>query len=125
MSRTITLPDSLFHKLAQGADQRGLTLEGLLTFLSELVVLPDRPTESDRERSRCIEQLFEKYRAGPLTEQDRAALDQLIDTDYQEAIARADRRIAAQSARPAPAPGRRTSAGRPRSSSKSGNSSRK
>jgi hypothetical protein len=113
----------LYHKLAQGADQRGLTLEGLLTFLSELVVLPDRPTESDLERSRCIERLFEKYRAGPLAEQDRAALDQLIDRDYQEAIARADRRIAAQSARPAP--GRRNSAGRPRSSPKSGNSSRK
>jgi hypothetical protein len=124
MSRTITLPDPLFHKLAQGADQRGLTVEGLLTFLSELVVLPDRPTETDLERSRRIEELFDKYRAGPLTEQDRAALHQLIDADYLEAIARADRRIAAQSARRAPAPGRRSSARRPRSSPRTGHRSR-
>jgi hypothetical protein len=107
MSQTITLPDPLFHKLVRGADQRGLTVEALLAVLSELVVLPERPTKRDRERSRRIEQFFDRYRTGRLSEQDRAALDQLIDSDYQEAIAQADRRIAGKSTRPETATGRR------------------
>jgi hypothetical protein len=100
MSQTLTLPDELFDKLARGAAQRGLTMEGLLAFVSELVVMPDQPSERDRQRSRRIERLLAKYRAGSLTEQDRADLDQLIDADYREAIARADRLIAAQEANP-------------------------
>jgi hypothetical protein len=98
MSQSLTLPDELFDKLARGAAQRGLTMEALLAFVSDLVVMPDQPTERDRQRSRHIERLLAKYRAGSLTEQDRADLDQLIDADYQEAIARADRVIAAQEA---------------------------
>src|SRR5580765_8076250 len=81
MSRSLTLPDELFNKLAQGAAQRGLTVEALLAFVSELVLMPDQPTERDRERSRRVERLLAKYRAGPLTEQDRADLDRLIDVD--------------------------------------------
>jgi hypothetical protein len=94
MSRSLTLSDELFDKLAQSASHRGLTIESLLAFISELVRLPERPTERDQERSRHIERLLIKYRAGPLTEQDRADLDHLIDADYQEAIARADQLIA-------------------------------
>jgi hypothetical protein len=96
MSQTLTLPDELYVKLAQEAAQRGLTIESLLAFVSELVTLPNRPTRRDRERSRLIERLFAKYDAGALTEEDRAELNQLIDVDYQEANARADRLIAAK-----------------------------
>jgi hypothetical protein len=99
MSRSLTLPDELFNKLAQGAAQRGLSIEGLLDFVSELVIIPDEPSERDEERSRCIEDLLSKYRNGPLTEGDRAELARLIDADYQEAIARADRLIAAKRSR--------------------------
>jgi hypothetical protein len=96
MSQTLTLPDELYVRLAKGAAERGLTIETLLAFVSDLVLLPSRPTERDRQRSNCIERLFKKYRAGGLTEQDRAELDRLIDVDYQEATARADRLIAAK-----------------------------
>jgi hypothetical protein len=99
MSRSLTLPDELFNKLTRGAAQRGLTIEGLLDFVSELVVIPEQPTQRDRDRSRCIESLLTKYRDGGLAEQDRAELDRLIDADYQEAIARADRLIAAKRSR--------------------------
>ena len=93
MSRSLRLPDELFNKLAQGAAQRGLTIEALLGFVSELVATPDQPTERDRERSRGIERLLAKYRAGPLTHEDRADLDRLIDLDYREAVARADEEV--------------------------------
>ena len=96
MSQTLTLPDDLYHKLSQGAAERGLTIESLLTFVSDLVAVPDHTTARDRERSRRIEHLLTKYRSGPLTEQDRAELDQLIEVDYQEACLRADRLIAAK-----------------------------
>jgi hypothetical protein len=96
MSQSLTLPDELYDKLARGAAVHGLTVEELLTFVSELVVVPNQPTEHDRQRSRRIERLLDKYRTGSLTEQDRAKLDQLIDTDYQEAIKRADGLIAAK-----------------------------
>jgi hypothetical protein len=101
MSRNLTLPDELFNKLARGAAQRDLSVEALLAFVSELVVLPDQPTAHDRKRYDRIERLFAKYRAGPLTAPDRTELDRLIDADYQEANARADRLIAAKEARPA------------------------
>jgi hypothetical protein len=100
MTRSLTLPDELFNKLANGAAQRGLTLEALLTFVSDLVALPNRPTERDLERGRCIERLLAKYRNGPLTDGDRADLDRLIDADYREAVARADRIIAAGKSHP-------------------------
>lgn len=96
MSQTLTLSDELYVRLAKGAAERGLTIESLLAFVSDLVLLPSRPTERDRQRGDCIERLFEKYRAGGLTEQDRAELDRLIDVDYQEANAHADRLIAAK-----------------------------
>ncbi len=63
MSQTLTLPDELYVRLAKGAAQRGLTIESLLAFVSEIVLLPSRPTARDRQRSECIERLFEKYRA--------------------------------------------------------------
>jgi len=101
MSQTLTLPDELYNKLTRGAADRGLTIESLLTVVSDMIVLPDRPTKRDRERTRRIERLLAKYAAGPLTERDRAELDQLIDVDYQDATARADRLIAANQSDPA------------------------
>jgi hypothetical protein len=115
MSQVLTLPDELFDKLARGAAQRGLTIEALLAFVSELVAMPDQPTKRDRERSRRIERLLARYQAGRLTERDRAGLEQLIDVDYQEAIARAGRVIATQEANPAVPT---ATAQKPRSSSK-------
>jgi hypothetical protein len=96
MSQTLTLPDELYVKLAKGAAERGLTIESLLAFVSDLVLLPSRPTQRDRQRSHCIERLLSKYGEGGLTAQDRAELDRLIDADYGEASARADRLIAAK-----------------------------
>jgi hypothetical protein len=96
MSQSLTLPDPLYNKLAQGAADRGMTEQKLLAFLLELISVPEQPTGPDRVRSRRIEQLLDKYRTGPLTEQDRLALNRLIDADYQEAMARADRLIAAK-----------------------------
>ena len=69
--------------------------------------MPERPPENDRDRGRRIERLLAKYRAGRLTANDRAILDQLIDADYREAIVRADRLIAAR-VRSAPRPGKRS-----------------
>jgi hypothetical protein len=100
MSQNLTLPDTVFDKLAQGAAQRGMTMPQLLAFLLESVSLPERPTARDRRRSRRIEQLLDRYRTRPLSEQERETLGQLIDTDYQEALARSDRLIAAKKSRP-------------------------
>jgi hypothetical protein len=97
MSQTLTLPDQLYVKLAQGAAARGLTIESLLEVVSDLVSSPKRPTQRDRQRSHLIDDLLAKYAAGGLTDQDRAELDRLIDADYQEANERADRLIAAKS----------------------------
>jgi hypothetical protein len=98
MSQTLNLPDGLYLKLAQGAADRGLTIESLLTFVSDMMVMPDRPTQSERARSRSIDRLLTRYGTGPLTEKDRAQLDQLIDADYHAASTRADRLIAAKKA---------------------------
>jgi hypothetical protein len=99
MSQTLTLPDELYVKLAQGAAERGMTIESLLARVSELVTSPTSPTQRDRERSLLIERLFAKNNEGGLTDQDRAELDRLIDVDYQEANIRADRLIAAKGSR--------------------------
>jgi hypothetical protein len=99
MSQTLTLPDEIYVKLAHGAEQRGLTIEALLAFISEAVATPDHASERDQERNRRIEGLLAKYRAGPLTHEDRAELEALIDGDYRAAIARADRLIAARKKR--------------------------
>jgi energy-coupling factor transporter ATP-binding protein EcfA2 len=123
MSQSLTLPDELFNKLAHGAAQRGLTIEALLAFVSDLVVLPDRPTAQDRQRQRRIERLLAKYQAGSLTALDRAELDRLIDADYQEANARADRLIAAKESQPDGS--RRASAPHVRSSGRSAKQSQK
>jgi hypothetical protein len=124
MSQSLTLPDPLFNKLARGAADRGMTKQKLLAFLLELVSMPERPTQRDRVRHRRIEQLLDKYRTGPLTVQDRQALDRLIDADYQEALARADRLIAAKKSpsrtAPSPAAGRQI-----RDSSQRGHAPRK
>src|SRR5713226_3752255 len=99
MSQTLTLPDDLYNKLAHGAEQRGLTIEALLAFVSEAVATPEHASERDQERSRRIEGLLAKHRAGPLAQEDRVELETLIDADYREAIARADRLIAARKKR--------------------------
>jgi hypothetical protein len=96
MSHTLTLPDELYVKLAEGAAERGLTIESLLAFVSELVSQPDRRKLKDGERSRSIERLFAKYSAAGLTEQELARLDRLIGLDYDQANVRADRLISAK-----------------------------
>lgn len=96
MSQTLSLPDQLYERLEQGAAERGLTIQSLLEFVSEIFVLPDHATERDGERVRRIERLLGKYRAGSLTDGDRMKLERLIDADYQQATARADRLIAAK-----------------------------
>ncbi len=101
MSQTLTLPDELYVKLARGADRRGLTIEALLAFISEAVT-SENASERDQERSRRVEGLLAKHRAAPLTKEDRAELEALIDADYREAIARADRLIAARKKRRRP-----------------------
>jgi hypothetical protein len=80
----------------EGAAQWGLALEALLAFISELVARPEQPTVRDQQRSRPIERLLARYRPGSLMEEDRAEMNRLIDTDYREAIARADRLIKAK-----------------------------
>jgi hypothetical protein len=120
MSQSLTLPDELFNKLAHGAAQRGLTVEGLLAVVSELVVLPERPTRRDQQRSRRIERLFGRYRSGTLAAEDRAELDRLIDADYQEAIARADHLLAAKQPPPgAPTASRRADRSSPKPAKRS------
>jgi hypothetical protein len=96
MTQTLTLPGDVYRKLVRGAADRGMTIETLLTVVSELVVVPDQPTDQDRERSDRIERLLDRYRTGHVTSQDRVELDHLIETDYEAANARADRLISAK-----------------------------
>ncbi len=96
MTQTLNLPSEVYRKLARGAAERGMTIELLLTFVSELVAVPDRPTEQDRQRNDRIERLLDRFRAGQLNAQDGAELDQLIAADYHAANARADRLIEAK-----------------------------
>ena len=99
MSQTLTLPDELYRKLAQGAADRGLAIETLLDFVSELLVAPERPTEHDRQRSARIEQLLDQYRKGTLKECDRAEVARLIDADFENAVRRAGELIAIKESR--------------------------
>ena len=96
MTQTLTLPGEVYRKLARGAAERGMTIESLLTIVSELVVVPEQPTEQDRQRCDRIARLLDRFRAGQLDEQDRAELDRLIAADYQAANVRADRLIQAK-----------------------------
>jgi hypothetical protein len=96
MSETLRLPGEVYQKLAQGAANRGMTIESLLEAVSELVVLPEQPRAADRRRSARIEKRLDHFRAGRLSADDRAELDGLIDADYQEATVRADRLIRAK-----------------------------
>ena len=77
-----------------------MTVETLLAALSELVALPDQPTDEGRQRSDRIENLLDRFRARQLTAHDRRDLDELIDADYQAANARADELIRAKERRP-------------------------
>lgn len=99
MTQTLTLLGEVYRKLAQGAAERGMTIETLLTFVSELVVAPNRPTEQDRQRNERIEKLLDRFRAGKLSAQDGAELDQLIAGDYEAANFRADHLIQAKQRR--------------------------
>ena len=91
MSQTLTLPGDIYSKLAQGAAERGMTIESLLAFVSDLVVVPDRPTEQDQQRVDRMDRLLDRYRTGKLSAEDGAELNQLIAADYQAANVRADR----------------------------------
>jgi hypothetical protein len=122
MTKTLTLSGEVYRKLARGAAARGMTIESLLAFVSELVVVPDRPTEQDRQRNDRIEKLLDRFRAGQLNAQDGAELDQLIAADYQTANLRADRLIQAKQR---PAPGGRATGGKPNSAAPAGKPSRK
>src|ERR1043165_3946386 len=96
MSHQLTLPDELYSKLAQGAAQRGLSVESLLGVFSELVAVPRPGNAADRKRSATITRLMEKFCAGPLTRQDRAELDRLIGEDYSSANSNPDKIMAAK-----------------------------
>ena len=100
MARTLTLHGDVYRKLAQGAAERGMTIEGLLAAVSDLLVLRERATAQDCERSARIDRLLELYRAGRLSPEDSAELDQLIGADYEAANSRADRLISAKGRRP-------------------------
>ena len=99
MTETLSLPSDVYRKLAQGATERGMTIESLLRADSELVVVPDRPTEQERQRSDRLDKLLDRFRAGQLKAEDRQELDQLIGEDYRAANARADKLIAAKKRR--------------------------
>jgi hypothetical protein len=96
MSQTLTLPSEVYRKFAQGAAERGMTIEALLRALAELVSLPGQPTEQDRQRSERIEELLQRLRSGTLAPDDRAMLDELISADYEAANTRADQLIRAK-----------------------------
>jgi hypothetical protein len=100
MHQTLSLPGDVYRKLADGAAQRGMTIESLLVAVSELVALPDQAGEQDRRRTARIEKLFDRFRSGQLSANDRAELDRLIDADYRAATERADRRISGKPRRP-------------------------
>ena len=104
MTQTLTLPSEVYRKLAKGAAERGMTIESLLTAVSELITLPNQPTERDRERSECIEELLERFRSGQLNTQDRKKLDDLIKVDYEAANARAEQLISAKQSQAGNAP---------------------
>ena len=92
MAATLTLPTGVYRKLADGASERGMTIESLLAVVSELVA----PDQRAQPKGRAIEQLLERFRDGELTTDDRDKLNELIHVDYQEAIARADQLIDAK-----------------------------
>jgi hypothetical protein len=99
MTQTLSLSVELYRKLAQGAAERGMTIESLLAVVSNLVAVPSGPTPQDRRRSRRIETLLERSRNGKLTVEDRRDLDALIEADYQAATALADELIRAKQRR--------------------------
>jgi hypothetical protein len=99
MSQTLTLPDELYRKLAQGAAERGLAIETLLDIVSELLVPPQGPSDRDRQRNTRIEHLLARYRKGSLNERDRGEVARLIDAEYEDALRRADRLISAKETR--------------------------
>jgi hypothetical protein len=101
MTQTLELPCDVYRKLAQGAAERGMTIESLLTVVSELVILPEQPKQHDRQRCKRIDKLLDQFREGPLDAKARAELDRLIEGDYQAANARADQVISAKQRRAA------------------------
>jgi hypothetical protein len=96
MNQTLKLPGDVYRKFAQGAAERGMTVESLLEAISDLVVVPEQATEQNRNRSARIERLLNRLQAGQANAGDRAELDRLIDADYQAATERADRLISAK-----------------------------
>jgi hypothetical protein len=99
MTRTLTLSSEVYRKFAQGAAERGMTIESLLAAVSDLLVLPDMPSEVERQRQRRIESLLNSARKGQLVANDRVKLDALIAADYESENARADALIRAKDRR--------------------------
>jgi len=100
ITQAVELPAEVYRKLAQGAAERGMTIESLLTVVSELVALLEQPTELDRQRCKRIDKLLDLVRDGTLDAKVRTELDQLIESDYHAANARADQLISAKQRRP-------------------------
>jgi hypothetical protein len=73
-----------------------MTIQSLLTVVSELVVLPEQPTQHDRQRCKRIDKLLDQVREGSLHAKVHAELEQLIEGDYQAANVRADQLIRAK-----------------------------
>jgi hypothetical protein len=95
MTRRLTIPDEVYRKLAHGAARRGMTIESLLTAISELVYTPDQPSEQSQHRADRIEGLFDLFRGGQLNAGECDELNQLIGADYRSASVRADALISA------------------------------
>lgn len=93
MTQTLTLPSAVYRKLAFGAAKRGITIELLVEELSNFVALPDVPTRLNRQRIERIEELFDRYRDGPLNAKESKELESLIAEDYDAAYARGEKLI--------------------------------
>ena len=59
---TLNIPDELYFRLAQGAADRGLSIESLLTFVSEAMFIPDKATARDQARARVADLLLKRAR---------------------------------------------------------------
>lgn len=99
MDQTLTLSGEVYERLARGAAEHGMTVESLLGCVSRLIVSPADASKRDRLRSESIARLLDRFRAEALRPADHVELSQLIDDDYDAAIARADERIRAKKSR--------------------------
>jgi hypothetical protein len=96
MAQTLALSTDVYRKLAHGAAKRGITIESLVEELSDFVAPTDNLTKLDRQRIERIEELFDRFRDGPLNGKDQKELEELIAADYDAAYARAEKLIQAK-----------------------------